>query len=234
MKRIIKKIIPLPYLDWYRTQQIKNEFDTYRYAKDGDNLLKAFDKHQALFIHIPKVAGISIRDGLFQTHGFSKHVRAITYKYYLGNKSFSVYFKFAFVRNPWARTLSAYNFLVKGGINELDKRWSEAILSKYQDFEDFVMHGLHTPEVNNWTHFIPQHKWICDHKNRNLMDFTGRLESIEADYEYIREQTGIGLPLQHRNKGKAVSSYHEFYTKAMQKKVAEDYKFDIELFNYQF
>jgi hypothetical protein len=214
-------------------RQVKQEFDAYRYGYD-DNLLKAFDKHKVLFIHIPKTAGISVRDSLFQTHGFSKHVKAQTYKYYLGKTTFNSYFKFAFVRNPWARTLSAYNFLKKGGINEVDKNWSDAVLSQYDSFEDFVMNGLHTEEVINWTHFIPQYKWLCDHKNRNLMDFTGRLESIEADYEYIRERTGIGLPLKHKNKGKTIESYRNFYTETMQNKVVELYKLDIELFNYTF
>lgn len=234
LKAIIRENLPSNWLDWYRTQQVKKEFDRHRYAKEGNNLLKAFDKHKVLFIHIPKTAGISVRESLFETSGFGKHITAMRYKYYYGSKTFNSYFKFAFVRNPWARTLSAYHFLQKGGIAPPDKEWSDATLTQYNNFEDFVMNGLHTPEVINWVHFLPQHSWVCDHKQRNLMDFTGRLENIQEDYEIIRQKTGIGQPLVHKNKGADISAYREHYTEAMQKKVAEIYKTDIELFNYSF
>lgn len=231
---MIKENLPINWLERYRTQQLKEEFDGYRYDKEENNLLKAFDKHEVLFIHIPKTAGISVRESLFQTNGFGKHVKAMTYKYYYGSKTFNTYFKFAIVRNPWARTLSAYHFLRKGGINNQDKSWSDDILTKYTNFEDFVMNGLHTPEILNWVHFLPQHTWICDHKNRNLMDFTGRLESIQQEYDIIRQKTGLGQPLIHKNKGADISAYREHYTQAMRDKVAEIYKTDMELFKYRF
>lgn len=234
IKNILKNKIPQNYVDWYRTKQIVAEFDSFRYSKSEPNLLSAFDAHEVLFIHIPKTAGISVRESLFKTSGFGKHVKAITYKYYYGSKTFKKYFKFAIVRNPWARTLSAYHFLKEGGINSLDKEWSETWLSQFNTFEDFVLNGLHTPEIINWIHFIPQYQWVCDHKKRNLMDFTGRLENLEEDYEIIRKKTGLGQPLLHKNKGANIAAYREHYTKAMQDKIAEIYKIDIEMFHYKF
>lgn len=234
IKNFIRDILPKNLLEWYKTQQVKKQFDSYRYDKEENNLLKAFDKHKVLFIHIPKTAGISVRESLFATSGFGKHVTAIRYKYYYGAKTFNSYFKFAFVRNPWARTLSAYHFLQKGGINEQDQTWADTTLTQYKNFEDFVMNGLHTPEVINWVHFLPQYTWICDHKQRNLMDFTGRLENIQQDYEIIRQKTSLGHPLIHKNKGADIKAYREHYTEAMQKKVAEIYKTDLKLFKYSF
>ena len=237
MKRLNKitlNVLPYHWQEYLRVQRVRKEFDWYRFNDPQYNLLKAFDEHQALFIHIPKTAGISVRESLFQTSGFGKHVKAITYKYYLGNIQFKRYFKFTFVRNPWSRALSAYFFLQGGGINEWDRQWSERVLSKYPNFEQFVMEWLSEKNSFTWLHFIPQYYWVCDHKNRNQMDFTGRMETLEQDYDIIRAKTGIGGPMVYKNKGAGIVDYRDYYSDVMQKKVGEVYKTDIEMFGYNF
>ena len=235
LQQIARHVLPDTWKEYLRVQRLKKEFDWYRYTDKEHNLLKAFDENEALFIHIPKTAGISLRESLFHTSRFGKHVRASFYKHYLGKTAFDHYFKFSLVRNPWSRLLSAYLFLQKGGINEVDLQWSKNVLTKYAKLSrQFVMEWLSEKNSFTWVHFIPQYYWICDHKKRNLMDFTGRMENLEQDYEVIREKIGTGGSMLYKNKGAAIFDYRDHYSEAMQKKAGEVYKTDIEMFGYTF
>src|SRR5699024_9573361 len=83
-----------------------------------------FHKNKCVFIHVPKTGGKSVDTGMFN-HVDCSHVTVREYKNILGPKYFKQYFKFAFVRNPWERTFSAYNFLVTGGLTERDEKWGK-------------------------------------------------------------------------------------------------------------
>jgi len=73
---------------------------------------------RAIFIHIPKTAGSSIKKlGQLDYNG---HVRAAAIRNRVSHEVWSTYFKFAFVRNPWDRFLSLYCYFAT--MNE-DHRW---------------------------------------------------------------------------------------------------------------
>ena len=100
------------------------------------------DEHRCVFIHIPKAAGTSLTKTLFAAP--SRHLQYTEYER-ANPKKFKKYFKFTFVRNPYDRLFSAYTFLKKGGLNELDRCWAEQNLASFPDFESFVR-GWVTPE----------------------------------------------------------------------------------------
>ena len=102
--------------------------------------------HCCVFIHIPKAAGTSLTRTLFDSP--SRHLHYTEYQR-TNPRKFQQYFKFTFVRNPYDRLFSAYTFLKKGGLNELDRCWAEQNLTSFPDFESFV-HGWVTPE-NIWS-----------------------------------------------------------------------------------
>lgn len=86
------------------------------------------DKNKFLFIHVPKTAGTSVHNYLKEYYNDLSpdplppihHMRAKDYLNFHKNK-FS-YFKFAFVRNPFSRTVSAYlDFIEKRNKNNFDK-----------------------------------------------------------------------------------------------------------------
>ena len=89
-----------------------------------------------LFIHIPKTAGTSISQALFGSD--FGHCTVDHYEIF-SPKRFHNYFKFAFVRNPWDRFLSAYKFLNKGGMYSVDKNWADIHFSEFNDFDQFVL-----------------------------------------------------------------------------------------------
>lgn len=190
-----------------------------------------FDEHQFIFIHIPKVAGISLIHAL----GFEQqHKWHMPLKYYEANtaKKFDQYFKFAFVRNPWDRAYSAYTFLQKGGISERDDSQSR-IIKSYASYEDFVMKWLSHEASQSLIHFCPMYSFMQNTHGEIAIDFIGRYENLQTDYDYIRSQINIGEQLPQKNVSRQ-SDFREVYTTQMIDKIARVYERDIAEFDYDF
>lgn len=201
----------------------------------GDNCLYADfnDLYKCIFIHIPKTAGISISKTLFNVRVGHKSIR----KYEIYNKmKFKNYYKFTFVRNPWDRILSAFTFLKSGGINEYDKKWGEKYLSRYENLNDFII-DLQNHQFKNQVfkhmHFKPQYKFICDERLNLKVDFVGRFENINHDFDIVRKNLGIERELIKSNTSKHVH-YSEYYTSETKDIVAKLYALDIKLLKYSF
>ena len=171
-------------------------------------------KTKCLFIHVPKVAGKSVlslfglpllgRDyngslpWIREPYG---HARIVNYR---RQPWFKDYFKFAFVRNPFDRLVSAFFYLNGGGINEWDRNFADAHLQIYDgDFQRFVLEGLDS--VIDHTHFKPQIDWICEPgDDEPMVDFLGRFEELEkangSSFHsqishtsiLLKEKTGLG------------------------------------------
>ena len=77
---------------------------------------------------------------------------------------------------------------------------------------------------------------FCDEDGRTLVDFIGRLENFEEDFNKVTDHIGIkGASLPHRNKNKKSNiEYKEYYNENSRKMMEEHFKKDIELFNYTF
>ncbi|WP_170265729.1 sulfotransferase family 2 domain-containing protein [Thiohalocapsa marina] len=185
---------------------------------------------QCIFIHIPKAAGSSISQTLFQQP--SRHVPYFEYER-ASPRKFRKFFKFTFVRNPWDRLVSTYFFLKRGGVNQLDANWAVDHLSDYQNFEEFVHDGLRTDSVREWIHFRPQTYFIADAEGDIKVDFIGRFEKIERDFCLIEKKLGCEHELRKMNVGQH-AHYRDYYTKETKKIVYDFYERDIELLQYLF
>ena len=188
------------------------------------------DQTQAIFIHIPKTAGTS----LYNLIGYTG-IGHVTYRWYESRNAskFQQYFKFAFVRNPWDRLVSAFFYLKKGGSNAMDKHWANQKIVHYPDFDDFVKGWLHEKNIDNYFHFVPQYKFICDNSFRIKMDYIGRFERLDQDFKIISEKLGLDCQLPYVNQSKR-RAYQDYYSSETAAIVAKAYQKDIELFNYQF
>jgi len=153
-------------------------------------------------------------------------------------RDFESFFKFAFVRNPWDRLLSAYNFLTSGGMSEGDRLWAERNLSGISGFEEFVKGHLRKRNIFSSIHFIPQYRFLCrPHSTDVRVDFIGKYESLDRDFRTVREKIGLGTAgeLPHFNRGKSgAGDYRQAYTRETRDIVAGVYRQDIELFGYAF
>lgn len=191
-----------------------------------------FDQHQALFIHIPKSAGRSVVRGLFDVKSV-EHAPAEWYQQ-LDPDKFQRYFKFTFVRNPWDRAVSAYTYLSKGGsaASEEDKHWA-AFVNRYDSFDDFICQWMNPGNVMRNALFTPQLVFLKDSFGQMDIDFVGRFESLQQDFDSVAQKLGVSAQLPHLNQSRS-ASYQRFYTDRSRKIVAEVYAQDIATFDYRF
>lgn len=191
------------------------------------------EMHQSIFIHIPKTAGSSIEKVVYESKGLIGHKTILQYKN-ADQRKFDAYFSFAFTRNPYDRLVSAYFYLIRGGRNKFDKAWSDNNLKEYGSFENFVL-ALDTSticqKIFKWMHFMPQYTFVCDSHHKILVDFMGKLESIDADFAVVAKKLGVAASLPHENPSEH-EAYKTYYTAPMREVVQKIYKYDFELFNY--
>lgn len=199
----------------------------------GRGIYKGYaDRHRCIFIHIPKAAGTSVAMTLFGEG--SRHLRYREYEQ-ANPRKFAEYFKFSFVRNPWSRLYSAYSFLKKGGMNEMDRRWAEEHLACFNDFDSFVKEWITPENIRSWIHFYPQHYFICDDALNLKMDFVGRFETLNQDFAHVQHQLSMPVtPLPHINPTAGQDSYVDHYSDEARAIVASAYRDDIRLFSYEF
>lgn len=197
-------------------------------VNEPDNLLFAFKQTKTLFIHIPKTAGISMINAIYGNVNGGGHRSFNFYKYIYG-ENISNFFTFSFVRNPYQRLYSAYNYLKQGGINSHDKRAFETHLFQFKNFKDFVLNGLNEKLIQEIIHFTPQTNFICDSSDNILIDFVGKFENISKDIKHIENRMNLSLSLPHLNKSKA---NNDICDDKVRSKIFNIYKRDFKIFNY--
>lgn len=188
------------------------------------------DRYRCVFIHIPKTAGTSVARALFGTA--SRHVPCIEYEK-ANPRKFRRYFKFAFVRNPWDRLFSAYHFLKKGGMNSDDAAWAQTHLANYHSFEQFVHEWVNRDNIMCGVHFKPQHHFITDSQGQLAIDYLGRMENINADFDFICQKIGVSVTLPILNVIEKIR-YTDAYTPEMIDIVTRVYQQDISVLGYTF
>lgn len=192
-------------------------------------------KYNSIFIHIPKVAGSSIEKVLYSTKGKVTHKTALEHKNFYKD-DFNKYYRFAFVRNPYDRFVSAYEYLRQGGRNKFDKEWSEKYILPYDTFKDFVL-ALNdfefSKKVCDWMHFKPQYLFVCDENKELIVDFIGKYENLENDFDHISNLLNLKYKLPHENKTKNRDDFKKYYDDDIMQIIERIYKDDFIIFNYR-
>tara|TARA_R110001583_G_scaffold105202_1_gene252647 strand:- start:13918 stop:14577 length:660 start_codon:yes stop_codon:yes gene_type:complete len=202
------------------------------FVNDRGYSYKPFDDKKAIFVHVPKCAGVSIAKTLFGCLA-GGHTTLDEYINVFEPKFITSYFKFTIVRNPWDRLVSAYFFLKKGGFGLKDKTWFEQELSTYSSFDDFVRNWVNKKNIQKWHHFRPQYHYILNRHNKIKLDFVGYLENIDEDFNTIKKQIGVNCTLENSNKSQH-NSYINYYNDETKEIVKEVYAEDIKLLGYNF
>lgn len=194
---------------------------------------KPFDDKKAIFVHVPKCAGMSVNRTLFGNLA-GGHTTLEQYLTVFEPQNILDYFKFTIVRNPWDRVVSAYYFLKKGGFNKWDKQFYDDEIAKFTTFEAFVCEWLTVPEnLTKHHHFRLQSDYIIDKYNKITLDFIGYLENIDQDFEYISKRIGVTIPLPKSNASDR-TVYTQYYNQTTRGIIAQTYKADIDLLGYNF
>ena len=192
--------------------------------------------YKCIQVHIPKTAGITIRSLFYPNFNIDKHTDK--YMHIKPNHSdyrkyWNEYFTFTFIRNPWERLVSCYNFCF---VKKTGSLINKLIPERYPTFEDFV-DNITSEQLFRSQRFHPQLWWMQNQENKEYYayDFIGFVENIEHDVSCLIKRLGLKkqeVPnLNHYTK----KSYIDYYVKpSMVDKVAQIYSQDIDFFNYTF
>lgn len=194
---------------------------------------------KVIFIHIPKCGGTFIRSalglpppcgklGIDHANPHSPHLKKI----------WKEYFTFTFVRNPYARLVSAY-FFDKKRLSE-GKLYSEGDIRRQtqnfnhspKGFEDFVKTFMPL-NFNNNRKYKPIN---CIIKNAKF-NFIGKLENIEQDIAtlnkiFYKGKRNLKKNNFDKNKAKHQSFSLYYQNTEFKEMVYNYYKKDFERFNY--
>ncbi|WP_251978008.1 sulfotransferase family 2 domain-containing protein [Salinicola avicenniae] len=192
-------------------------------------------RNKVIFVHVPKTAGNSIFQALFgvPAHG---HDEAMKYRRYDAAK-FDEYYKFGFVRHPLDRLVSAFVYLQKGGIGRYDAAFRDKYLSRVENFEQFLKlmarDKRYRRKVMQWIHFRPQVAFLCDAQGQPAVDFVGRYENIEQDYQRIAADLELGevSPLQVVNRTER-QDFRQYYNDELEAIAGDLYADDLRTFGY--
>lgn len=188
-----------------------------------------FKQNKALFVHIPKAAGSSISLTLFG-HQVG-HKKISDYYFSDFNKTESL-FKFCFVRNPLTRFESSFNFL-RNTSPFLSDRRMQGTLAQFDDINSFSEAFLSSPSNFQSLHFLPQYQFLNytgNEKDKQLgIDFIGRFENIDKDFDHICQQINLAKTLPKINANKSISSS---LNEENQQRLREFYDTDFYLFGY--
>jgi Sulfotransferase family len=217
---------------------------------------------KAIFIHIPKTAGIYVRSLLRENYDFDLYLcqRPDHFEYcetnlnledlnrppYFGNKlkgiieyyktseylnelmemdeeKWNTYYKFCFVRNPYDRFVSGWNYIQETHKLNID-------FDKYFEYENVLSEDeyFHT--------FLPQYKHTIDENGKMFIDKICKFENLENDLKEVLLKIGFTEnEITHTNtkiNDRAHKNYTEYYNNDLINIINEKFLKDFELFGY--
>jgi hypothetical protein len=148
----------------------------------------------------------------FYNHMLAKEARALLND----ERAWRSYFKFAFERNPWDRQVSFYHHRYR----------RKAIPPPFPDF----IHGDRRARLNNYE--------IYSINGDVAVDFVGRFETLEEDFEHALKQVGLAwegvLPRAKTTFRRNPTPYRDYYDADTRDIVGRWYEREIKLLDYSF
>lgn len=161
----------------------------------------------------------------YQTGGL-QHLLARHIRLEVGENVFNAYFKFAIVRNPWDRLVSQYAYLKKRkDLQHYLGVTAETTFAQYME----------AAALSDHVQLKPQADFVNDESGLSIVDFIGRFETLKEDAQRIFSRLGIqNMVLPHAQRSLRDRDYRSYYTPETRDRVAQIYRRDIALFNYEF
>lgn len=151
---------------------------------------------------------------------YPKHISAKKLVDSIGKKIFDEYFTFSFVRNPWDWQVSLYNYMLAH--------------SEHRDHKTVKSLGNFTNYVE-WRYRgrIVNQAELLQINGKIELNFIGRFENLEKDFNELCHQMGIRKQLPHKNylPKKPYQEYYNTETSAMMRELCQQ---DIDTFGYSF
>lgn len=181
-----------------------------------------------IFVHIPKCGGTTIENIFNGWHKWKTNDKLIgenRQHYKLTqilelNPSCNNYFRFTFIRNPYDRIVSEYHYL--------KRKFPEKVKITFKEFcadldRNLDLYAGHYHKLT-----------MVDYFDNYPVDFIGRVETMQRDWDVICEL--IGIPFNELKKENTTKHKHytEYYDDETRQIVADKYSKDLEYFGYEF
>ena len=213
------------------------------------------NRYNFLFVHIAKTGGTSVRSALQSLRWkdpvyymmyicsrfshlsghktaskFPRHCKIIAAKEMLPDEYFKKLFKFTFVRNPWDLQVSSFHHI---------RRERPQYMQDKNTFDEFLRWKFDPERPYQFhidTSIALQSDYLVDLHGDNLVDFIGRYERLQEDFNSVCDRIGIEritLPFKRRSSSRK-KDYRQYYTAETAELVNRHFSKDIEMLGYQF
>ncbi len=222
--------------------------NTYTFVKKKNNKIES-KTHLVYFIHVPRTGGTAIVMNLLKSsvkndngtvqnmllkRKDNNFIRLLHNGHQVSIICPKEAFKFAFIRDPLKRFLSAFSYISEGGKNNPVRPgaeiWAMKQLKKYKIKTPSDL--IKSPEwirnkLLNIEHFKPLSNYICDQKGNINVDFIGDTDNMQDDINKLYKL----LDLKQINIKKENQSKSKFILTTKDKQfLREYYKKDFEIY----
>ena len=190
------------------------------------------DDKRVIFLHVPKTGGTTVKR-LFDIRQLDdpdptirpspQHLTGDLLRGRIGEGKYWSYYKFSFVRNPWARLVSSYFWR-----QQLPKK--RPVIS-FEDFVESARSAVISGQYYNQEfadHFIPQLDFTRD------ADDVFRFESFEDGLRTVAAKLGVELGPLEGKPARPYDRYWEYYDNDTRTIISKTYREEIEKFAYEF
>jgi hypothetical protein len=151
-----------------------------------------------------------IRSELDTLDGFSTHATALEVRD-RRPLIFKQYYTFAFVRNPFSWQVSLYHYMKQN-----KDHYQHELIENMTDFEEYIEW-----RVSEDKHL--QSEFITDEKGNIIVDYVGKVENIEDDFNNICENIGLQANLPHKN-ASSHKHYEHYYNDKTRRLILKSFK----------
>ena len=204
--------------------------------KGRSKIPSAFMRDNIIFVHVPKAAGSTISLCLF---GYRTGHRSIE-SFWRDDPAFTEHaFKFSFVRHPYFRFVSAYHYLLNGGMSHRDAEHSQRYPREFASLRSFAEASEQADFRQSIFHLRPQWEFLSLPANacyKVFMDYVGKTEFFNEHIDLLNllvpEPIGARLALVKENRLNSSTPSSCGIDKYVFSKILSIYQDDFEMFGY--
>lgn len=213
------------------TRVLPAPFFEKRQARQADGDIRDVG---VVFVHVPRSGGVSVMRTVYRSEAI-RHFTVDQFTQVCARELLELP-RFAIVRNPWDRAVSAYHFAAQGGVPGGGQM---AHMDRYRGpdfatFDAFVRQYLTTHDV--WKAdgvFRPQSYYLGRDPEKTL-DHIGILDRIGETESWLSGVLSRPIMLPQVNASNRDHPYQQYYTAETRAIVGEIYRADIERFDFRF